>query len=46
MSHRLTLALIVLAATALAGCKHLYAGGDAGRLHATPAAEAQTLNRS
>ena len=44
MPHRLTLALILLAATTLVACKHLYAGGDAGRLHAAPAA--QPLNRS
>ena len=46
MSLRLTLALIVLAATALAGCRHLYAGGDVGRLHAAPAADVPPLNRS
>ncbi len=42
--RRAFIALFVLAASQLAGCKHLYAGGDAGRLHAAPAA--QPLNRS
>ena len=42
MSHALkTAVIILLAAGALAGCKHLYGGGDVGRLAAV-----QTLNRS
>ncbi len=44
MSGAFKLALIILAATQLAACKHFYAGGDAGRLHAAPAA--QPLSRS
>jgi hypothetical protein len=46
MSHVPKIAFVLLAASQLAACKHLYAGGDAGRLHAAPAAGAQPLNRS
>ena len=45
MSQALKIALI-LAALQLAACKHLYAGGDAGRLNAAPTAAAQPINHS
>jgi len=38
VSHRMKIALIVLAATGMAACKHAYFGGDAGRFRAAPAA--------
>jgi len=48
MSHRLKIALIVLAAAGMAACKHAYFGGDAGRFKAGPAAPqaAQPVSRS